>query len=48
MCTEVFNEVWYARITKKIIDPVNPWALREVADKVRSTPFQVQRSVAGR
>ncbi|KAF8216783.1 hypothetical protein K438DRAFT_2007556 [Mycena galopus ATCC 62051] len=43
MCTEVFNEVWWGRIAKKIIDPVNPWALREVADKVRSTPFQVQR-----
>ncbi|KAF8201212.1 hypothetical protein K438DRAFT_1821600 [Mycena galopus ATCC 62051] len=43
MCTEVFNEVWWGKIAKKIIDPVNPWALREVADKVRSTPFQVQR-----
>ncbi|KAJ7730651.1 hypothetical protein B0H14DRAFT_2238281, partial [Mycena olivaceomarginata] len=34
MCTKVFNEVWWARIAKKIIDPVNPWVLREVVDKV--------------
>ncbi|KAJ7832358.1 hypothetical protein B0H13DRAFT_2370978 [Mycena leptocephala] len=41
-CVEAFNEAWWGRIAK-IMDPVNPLRLCDVAAKVRQTPFQVQR-----
>ncbi|KAJ7221833.1 hypothetical protein B0H12DRAFT_1241202 [Mycena haematopus] len=43
VCVEVFNEVWWGRIARKVMDPVKPLALSEVAEKVKATPFQVQR-----
>ncbi|KAJ6466900.1 hypothetical protein C8R45DRAFT_1172266 [Mycena sanguinolenta] len=43
VCVEVFNEVWWGRIAKKVMDPFKPWAWFEVAENVKATPFQVQR-----
>lgn len=43
VCTEVFNEVWWEVIAKKVINPVKPLRFCEIADEIRKTPFQVQR-----
>ncbi|KAJ7639842.1 hypothetical protein DFH06DRAFT_1335509 [Mycena polygramma] len=43
VCTEVFNEVWWTKIARKMIDPAKPLHFSKIAAKVRETPFQVQR-----
>ncbi|KAJ6489499.1 hypothetical protein C8R47DRAFT_1273759 [Mycena vitilis] len=42
-CTEVFNEVWWTKIARKMIDPAKPLHFSKIAAKVRETAFQVQR-----
>ncbi|KAJ7645863.1 hypothetical protein B0H17DRAFT_1338951 [Mycena rosella] len=44
VCAEVFNEIWWTRIAKKMMDPVKPLHFCEVAAEVKSTVFQVQRA----
>ncbi|KAJ6559644.1 hypothetical protein B0H19DRAFT_1069386 [Mycena capillaripes] len=43
ICTEVFKEVWWTNIAKKVIDPTKPLRLCDMAAKIRTIPFQVQR-----
>ncbi|KAJ7645240.1 hypothetical protein DFH06DRAFT_1333528 [Mycena polygramma] len=43
VCTEVFNEVWWTKIARRMIDPAKPLHFSKIAAKVRETPFQVQR-----
>ncbi|KAJ7728947.1 hypothetical protein DFH07DRAFT_757074, partial [Mycena maculata] len=43
VCTEVFNEVWWTKIARKVLDPEKPLHFSEIAVEVKKTVFQVQR-----
>ncbi|KAJ7495757.1 hypothetical protein B0H11DRAFT_2389353 [Mycena galericulata] len=43
VCTEVFNEVWWTKIARKVLDLEKPLRFSEIAAEVKKTVFQVQR-----